>query len=87
MAVLFSCRQQLHLRNDAALFHLILSHPVLFYPLHPHVLAAWNSRVFSKSPLPEENVSLEFPGELQGMMGLIGSELQEGKEKRLSNIL
>lgn len=42
---------------------------------------------FSKSPLPEENVSLEFPGELQGMMGLMGSELQEGREKRLSNIL
>ena len=79
MTVLFSCRQQLHLRNDAALFPLILSHPVLFYPLHPHV--------FSKSPLPEENVSLEFPGELQGMMGLMGSELQEGREKRLSNIL
>ena len=87
MTVLFSCRQQLHLRNDAALFPLILSHPVLFHPLHPHVLAAWNSRVFSKSPLPEENVSLEFPGELQGMMGLMGSELQEGREKRLSNIL
>lgn len=87
MAVLFSCRQQLHLRNDVAPFPLILSHPVLFYPLHPHVLAAWNSRVFSKSPLPEENVSLEFPGELQGMMGLMGSELQEGNEKRLSNIL
>ena len=77
MTVLFSCRQQLHLRNDA----------VLFYPLHPDVLAAWNSRVFSNSPLPEENVSLEFPGELQGMMGLMGSELQEGNEKRLSNIL
>ena len=87
MTVLFSCRQQLHLRNDAAPFPLILSHPVLFYPLHPHVLAAWNSRVFSKSPLPEENVSQEFPGELQSMMGLMGSELQKGREKRLSSII
>ena len=84
MTVLFSCRQQMHLRNDAAPFPQILSHPVLFYPSHPHGMELSS---FFKSPLPEENVSLEFPGELQGMMGLMGSELQEGREKRLSNIL
>ena len=58
--------------------------PFFFYPSHPHGMELSS---FFKSPLPEENVSLEFPGELQGMMCLMGSELQEGREKRLSNIL
>ena len=39
-----------------------------------------------KRALPRDGVSQEFPGELQSMMGLMGSELQKGREKRLSNI-
>ena len=87
MPVLFSCRQQLHLSDAAAPFSLLPSHPVLFFiPPRLQVLAAWNSRVFFKRALPRDGVSQEFPGELQSMMGLMGSELQKGREKRLSNI-
>ena len=51
MTVLFSCRQQLHLCDDAAPFSLIPSHPVLF--LSPHVsrfLRHGTLEFFSKEP-------------------------------------
>ena len=86
MTVLFSCRQQLHLCDDAAPFPLIPSHPVLFLsPTSPGSCGMELSSFFKRA-LPRDGVSQEFPGELQSMMGLMGSELQKGGEKRLSNI-